>query len=238
MLYRIAILGDFNPIYPTHHALNDSIRQVTKLFSEEIQFDWIGTDIFNAGTAFHHLYSGLWIAPGSPYKNMQNVLDSIKYTRERKIPALGNCGGFQHMIIEFARNVCGITLADHEETNPGSPDLLIEKLSCSLVEQQEALTIADNNSLLFAIIQKEKLTGKYFCSYGLNSSYVHQLQSNGLKITAFSPDGQVRAFEIADHPFFLGTLFQPALTSSVNEPSAIIAAFVKQCMLHHHINAS
>src|SRR5947207_13681101 len=109
MLYRIAILGDFNPIYSTHHALNDSIRQVTKLFSEEIQFDWIGTDIFNAGTAFHLLYSGLWIAPGSPYKNMQNVLDSIKYTRERKIPALGNCGGFQHMIIEFARNVCGIT---------------------------------------------------------------------------------------------------------------------------------
>ena len=180
MLYRIAILGDFNPIYPTHHALNDSIRQVTKLFSEEIQFDWIGTDIFNAGTAFHHLYSGLWIAPGSPYKNMQNVLDSIKYTRERKIPALGNCGGFQHMIIEFARNVCGITLADHEETNPGSPDLLIEKLSCSLVEQQEALTIADNNSLLFAIIQKEKLTGKYFCSYGLNGGYVQQLQSNKL----------------------------------------------------------
>jgi CTP synthase (UTP-ammonia lyase) len=169
---------------------------------------------------------------------MQNVLDSIRYVREKKIPALGNCGGFQHMIIEFARNVCGITLADHEETNPGSPDLLIEKLSCSLVEQQEELTVVDKNSLLFDIIQKEKLVGKYFCSYGLNNSYVDQLQSKGLIPTALSKDGQVRAFEISDHPFFIGTLFQPALTSTVDDPNPIIIAFVKKCIQHENSIAS
>lgn len=230
MLYKIALLGDFNPAYSTHHALNDSIRQVTKLFADEIQFDWIGTDIFNCKTAFTNLYKGLWIAPGSPYKDMQQVLDAIKYVRTNSIPTLGNCGGFQHMIIEFARNVCGITLADHEETNPGSPDLLIEKLSCSLVEQQEQLTICDTNSLLFNIIQQEQLTGKYFCSYGLNKSYVDQLTSNGLKITALSSDDEVRAFEINNHPFFIGTLFQPALTSTADEPNPIITAFVKKCI--------
>lgn len=230
MLYKIALLGDFNPAYSTHHALNDSIRQVTKLFADEIQFDWIGTDIFNCKTAFTNLYKGLWIAPGSPYKDMQQVLDAIKYVRTNSIPTLGNCGGFQHMIIEFARNVCGITLADHEETNPGSPDLLIEKLSCSLVEQQEQLTICDRNSLLFNIIQQEQLTGKYFCSYGLNKSYVDQLTSNGLKITALSSDDEVRAFEINNHPFFIGTLFQPSLTSTADEPNPIITAFVKKCI--------
>jgi CTP synthase (UTP-ammonia lyase) len=232
MLYKIAILGDFNPAYSTLHALNDSTRQVKKLFTDEIQFDWIGTDIFNAATAFNNLYSGLWIAPGSPYKNMQHVLDTIKYVRTDNIPTLGNCGGFQHMIIEFARNVCGITLADHEETNPGSPDLLIAKLSCSLVEQQEQLTICDKNSLLFNIIQQEQLMGKYFCSYGLNKSYSDQLKSSGLKLTALSSDGEVRAFEIAGHPFFMGTLFQPALTSTADEPDPIIAAFVKKCMAY------
>lgn len=238
MLYKIAILGDFNPIHSTHHALNDSIRQVTKLFAEEIQFDWIGTDIFNCKIAFDNLYSGLWIAPGSPYKDMQHVLDAIKYARINNIPTLGNCGGFQHMIIEFARNVCGITLADHEEINPVSPDLLVAKLSCSLVEQQEQLAICDKNSLLFNIIQQEPLTGKYFCSYGLNKSYVGQLKSNGLKITALSSDGEVRAFEIASHPFFIGTLFQPALTSTADEPNPIITAFVKKCIQHKNSIAS
>ena len=238
MLYKIAILGDFNPIHSTHHALNDSIRQVKKLFTDEIQFDWISTDIFNCKIAFDNLYSGLWIAPGSPYKDMQNVLDIIKYVRTNNIPTLGNCGGFQHIIIEFARNVCGITLADHEETNPGSPDLLIAKLSCSLVEQQEQLTICDKTSLLFNIIQQEQLTGKYFCSYGLNKSYINQLKSNGLKITALSSDGEVRAFEIANHPFFVGTLFQPALTSTADEPSPIITAFVRKSIEYKNIIAS
>ncbi len=232
MLYKIAILGDFNPVHSTHHALNDSTRQIKKLFTDEIQFDWIGTDIFNCKTAFTNLYSGLWIAPGSPYKDMQNVLDTIKYARINNIPTLGNCGGFQHMIIEFARNVCGITLADHEETNPGSPDLLIAKLSCSLIAQQEQLTIVDKDAALFNIVQKEQLTGKYFCSYGLNKSYVGQLKSNGLKITALSGDDEVRAFEIANHPFFIGTLFQPALTSTADEPNPIITAFVKKCIQH------
>jgi CTP synthase (UTP-ammonia lyase) len=232
MLYKIAILGDFNPAYSTHHALNDSTRKVNKLLDDEIQFDWIATDTFNAATAFNNLYSGLWIAPGSPYKDMQRVLDAIKYVRTNNIPTLGNCGGFQHMIIELARNICGITLADHEETNPGSPDLLIEKLSCSLVEQPEQLTICDKNSLLYNIIQQEQLTGKYFCSYGLNKSYTGQLVSGGLKITALSADGEVRAFEIDNHPFFMGTLFQPALTSTADEPNPIIAAFVKKCMAY------
>jgi CTP synthase (UTP-ammonia lyase) len=238
MLYRIAILGDFNPVYSTHHALNDSTRQIKQLFTEEIQFDWISTDIFNYQTAFNHLYSGLWIAPGSPYKNMQNVLNSIQYARENNIPTLGNCGGFQHMIIEFARNVCGIKNADHEETNPGSPDLLIAKLSCSLVEQQEQLTIVDKHSILYDIIQREQLTGKYFCSYGLNEKYMDQLKSNGLTITALSADGAVRAFEMANHPFFVGTLFQPALTSTIEEPDPIITAFVRQCIQHKNIKAS
>ncbi len=238
MLYRIAILGDFNPVYSTHHALNDSIRSVSKLFTDEIQFDWIGTDIFSCKTAFSNLYSGLWIAPGSPYKDMQNVLNTIEYARTHNIPTLGNCGGFQHMIIEFARNVCGITHADHEETNPDSTDLLIAKLSCSLVEQQEELSICNKDSLLFDIIQQEQLTGKYFCSYGVNGKYIELLKSSGLKITALSADGQVRAFEITGHPFFVGTLFQPALTSTNEEPNPIITAFVKQSIQHKNSRAS
>src|SRR5688572_25190954 len=116
-MIRIAILGDFNPDYATHLALNDVLTGILKRSKTNLCFDWIGTDIFNYRTAFNGLYSGLFIASGSPYKDMQNVLNTIRYTREKNIPTLGNCGGFQHMIIEFARNVCGIQGADHQETN-------------------------------------------------------------------------------------------------------------------------
>lgn len=230
MTTRIAILGDFNPVYQTHHRLNDSVKHISKLFSEDLQFDWIGTDIFDAQKVFGNLYSGLWIAPGSPYKDMHNVLNAIKYVRENNIPTLGNCGGFQHMIIEFARNVCGIKNADHEETNPGATDLIISKLSCSLVGMEEEITIIDTNSILYNTIKKTKLVGKYFCSYGMNEKYVSELEDKGLSFTAKSADNQFRALEIKSHRFFIGTLFQPALTSTINEPDPVIVEFTRQCL--------
>lgn len=230
MIPKIAILGDFNPIYSTHHALNDSCRQIQKKLNKEIQFDWIPTDTFNSKTAFKNLYLGLWIAPGSPYKDMNNVLNTITYARENNILTIGNCGGFQHMIIEFARNVCGITNADHEETNPDASDLLISKLACSLVEQQEELTITDTHSILFNSIKKTNLLAKYFCSYGINNKYMDALKSKGLQTTAITASGEVRAFELKSHPFFVGTLFQPALTSAPNEPNPLLVKFIQKCI--------
>jgi CTP synthase (UTP-ammonia lyase) len=228
MTYKIAILGDFNPFYSTHHALNDSIRDARNVFKTDIQFDWISTETPDVNVALKNIYCGLWIAPGSPYKNMDNVLYAIKFARENNIPSFGNCGGFQHMIIEFARNVCGIKNADHEEINPDSSDLLISKLSCSLVEKEEDLKITDKNSILFDVIKKEEFKGRYFCSYGINDKYTDTLKSNGLKLTAASSDGEVRAFELKSHPFFVGTLFQPALTSTADEPNPLIVEFIKQ----------
>lgn len=230
MVYKIAILGDFNPGYSTHHALNDSIRNAKKQFKEEIQCDWIATDLFNSDVVFNGQYSGLWIVPGSPYKSMGSVINAIYYTRTKEVLTLGSCAGFQHMLIEFAKNVCGIEKADHEETNPNSSDLIISKLSCSLVEKEEELTIVDAKSKLFKIIKKKKFKGKYFCNYGLNRKYVDILKQNGCSMTAVSPDGEVRAFEIKSHPFFMGTLFQPTLTSSAEEPNPITISFFEKCI--------
>ncbi|MEO6130766.1 MAG: CTP synthase [Saprospiraceae bacterium] len=223
---KIVILGDFNPEYYTHLALNNVIPLLSKTTNDEISFEWEGTDTFDFQDDFFIKYSGLWIASGSPYKNMVNVLNTIRYARENSIPTFGNCGGFQHMLIEYARNVCGLLLADSEETNPDSSELLISKLSCSLVGEQEEISI-QGPSLLQTIIEKNKLNGKYYCNYSLNPSFLPLLESFGMKMTAKNAEGEIRAFEIPDHPFYIGTLFQPALTSTGTELSPILTGFVK-----------
>lgn len=225
---RIAILGDFNPIYQTHHALNESIFQVNNHLGRFVQCDWISTDVFDTKVVFGKgLYSSLWIAPGSPYKDFNNVLDVIRYARMNNIPTLGNCGGFQHMVIEFARNVCGIADADHEETTTDAADLVIYKLACSLAGLEENLTITDKQSILYSILNKDNLTARYFCSYGLNAKYRDVLEKNGLTFTTRSDEGAVRSFELKSHPFFVGTLFQPALVSSEHEPNPILVEFFR-----------
>ena len=64
-------------------------------------------------------YDGIWIAPGSPYKNDAGVYEVIRMAREENIPIIGSCGGFQYMIIEYARNVLNIKDAGHAESEPG-----------------------------------------------------------------------------------------------------------------------
>lgn len=231
MIPKIAILGDFNPLHPTLHALNDSSRNAQKFLNTEIQFDWISSDIFNSNLVFGKLnYLGLWIAPGSPYRDFRNVLRVIEYARNNQIATLGNCGGFQHMIIEFAKNVCGLENADHEETNPNSKELVIKKLNCSLVGEEENLKIIDKESIIYRTLDKEDFVGKYFCNYGVNEDYISILEEKGLIFNSKSEDGEFRSFEIKSHPFFVGTLFQPALTSEENSPNPIIIEFVKQCL--------
>ena len=237
MIEKIAILGDFNPIYETHHKLNESTRDLQDFLQRKIQFDWISTDVFRSKIVFEKQnYLGLWIAPGSPYKDMKNVIKTIKYTRENNIPTFGNCGGFQHMVIEFAINVCLIENADHEETSPESSENLIKRLSCSLKGTEEVLEIIDEKSILYKTYNRRKLIGKYWCSYGLNSKYHEILESSGMKFTSVSEDGNYRSFEITSHPFYIGTLFQPALSSTNKDSNPMIIEFVNKCLEGKSIN--
>lgn len=133
------------------------------------------------------------------------------------------------MLIEFARNVCQLKDADTAETNAEGDESVISKLSCSMVDQEEVVTI-NPNSMLHGLIAKDHIVGKYFCNYGLNSTYRSQLEFNGLTMTAFSPSGEIRAFELSGHPFFIGTLFQPALTYTPNTPDPLLKGFVQTCI--------
>jgi len=71
----------------------------------EIDFHWIATDEIDEKILSQS--NGIFIAPGSPYRDMQKVLRAIKEARVRRTPCIGTCGGFQHMVMEFARNVLG-----------------------------------------------------------------------------------------------------------------------------------
>lgn len=223
---KIVILGDYNPQYYTHLAVDKVVRHLSKTVHNNVTFEWRDTDKFEIESDFNTKYSGLWLASGSPYKDMQNVLSAVQFARENNIPAFGNCGGFQHMLIEYARNVCGISNADTEETNPGGHELVISKLSCSLVGEQELITVKES-SQLFSLIGKNQLIGKYHCNYSLNPFFTSLLESYGMKMTATNTEGEIRAFEVPTHPFYLGTLFQPALTSTEDVLSPILLGFVQ-----------
>src|SRR5262245_54630002 len=126
---RIGIIGDFKADNPTHVATNSGIQHAAEALGEPILATWLPTDQPHDFGQFQ----GLLCSPGSPYRRLDGVLVGIKYARENNIPFMGTCGGFQHLAIEYARNVMGIAEASHAESDPYASCLFITPLSCSLV---------------------------------------------------------------------------------------------------------
>ena len=101
----IAIIGEYTPTFPPHIATSAAIEHSRSASGVDVDGIWVSTEEIDK-TLFEH-FSGIWVAPGSPYKNMDQALRAIRYARENGVACFGTCGGFQHMIIEYARNVLG-----------------------------------------------------------------------------------------------------------------------------------
>jgi len=174
-------------------------------------------------------FSGFWIGPGSPYRSMEGALLAIQIARENRIPLLGTCGGFQHIIIEYARAVLGIAAADHEESAPHVLNLVINRLACSLAGRSMSVSIKPG-SLAARGYGRTVSQERYQCNFGVNPDVVPLLRSGDLQITGSDQEGESRIVELSGHPFFVGTLFLPQLTSTPEAPHPLVAAFLKHCM--------
>jgi len=225
----IGLVGDFSEKMHTHVALNNAIEHCRKHLDFQVEAPWVSTRTLIETIFDRNKFQGFWIVPGSPYINDNAVYQTIQWARETDFPMLGSCGGFQYMVVEYARNVLGLLEAAHAESNPEASHQVITKLSCSLKGRQEDVFITDQQSWLYKIFRTEKITGHFFCSYGVNPAYQPMLNQPPFALTAFSNEGEARAFELKSHRFFRGTLFQPSLDSTSESPNLLMLDFFRCC---------
>jgi CTP synthase (UTP-ammonia lyase) len=226
-MIKLGIMGDFVASNVTHIANNEAFDHAAKQFGKPFQYEWVDTErIEQEFDDIISTYQGFLIAPGSPYKSMSGVLKIIEYARMHKIPTLGTCGGFQHMIIEFARNVLGITDADHAESNPYASRLVINPLTCSLKGQPLEIKIIQKDSLVYSLFNTGTITENYYCNFGLNPEYQEQINQAGFNMVASDVHQEARIVELNGHPFFVGTLFVPQVNSSYDKPHPILTGLL------------
>jgi CTP synthase (UTP-ammonia lyase) len=171
---------------------------------------------------------GLWCVPGSPYHDMDAALEMIRLARERGVTFLGTCGGFQHALIEYARNVAGLAGAEHAESSPTADLLVIEPLACSLVGAEGEIRPLPE-TMLAGIYGDGEHRERYHCGYGLAAAFRHLLDDGPLRSCAVDREGELRAVEMRQGTFWLATLYQPELSSPPGRPHAVIEAFVAAC---------
>jgi CTP synthase (UTP-ammonia lyase) len=207
MAVSIAVLGDRNPEYLTHRELDATLA----LMPADVDARWVPTP--DAGSAADA--DALWVVPGTPYRDGDAVLEAIRLARTEGMPILGTCGGFQYMLVEFARNVAGLDDAAHAESDPDASDPVVARLSCSLLGEERPVT-AVAGTRLAALCGSAPFTGFHWCNYGLVPDREAALAEAGLVVAARAPDAGVEAVELSGHPFYLATLFQPQVGSSAS----------------------
>ena len=221
---KIALIGEYIPTFEPHRLTIDSIEHAKNALGISFASEWVSTEAIGSDTILD--FQGFWIAPGSPYKNMEKTLSLIRHAREKNIPCLGTCGGFQHMIIEYARNALGYKDAEHAEYDPYSSNLIISRLACSLFGREMELTI-DPVSITARIYCGTKAIERYYCNFGINPEKIDFINSGAFRGVASDPEGEVRVMELPSHPFFIGTLFVPQAQSRPNRPHPLIVEFLR-----------
>jgi CTP synthase (UTP-ammonia lyase) len=224
---RIGVIGDFNSQNSTHIFTNDVVQYAAEILGKPFETVWLPTDKpQNYGE-----FSGLFCSPGSPYKSLEGALVGIRYARENKVPFIGTCGGMQHLVLEYARNVLGLKDAAHAETDPYASCLFITPLSCSLVGKTMEVTIEPESKAARAY-QATRSIEEFYCNFGLNPEYQSSLEQAGLKITATDQNGEARIVELSSHPFYLGTLFVPQARSRAGNAHPLILEFCRSAAIH------
>ncbi|MGR8931246.1 MAG: CTP synthase C-terminal region-related (seleno)protein [Gammaproteobacteria bacterium] len=221
--HAIALIGEYSPSFQPHVSTNLAIGHAKGVINADIEADWISTE--DLKPSLFDCYSGIWIAPGSPYINMNKTLETIRYAREYGLPCIGTCGGFQHMIIEYARNVLRFKGAQHAEYDPYASELFISHLACSLAGREMQLTFMEG-SRVAGIYGARTATERYYCHFGVNPDVVAMLKQGPMLISGADAEGEIRVIEWPNHPFFIGTLFVPQARSTPESPHPLVVAFL------------
>ena len=221
---RLLILGDYDPAKETHQATDRALAHSADALNLKPEVTWLETDRIQPDAISEA--DGILIAPGSPYRSMELVLNAIRQARQDGIPCLGTCGGFQHIMIEYARHDLGMPDPGHAEYDPQAATLFISELTCSLRGREMELTLAEGSRvarLYGATTTKER----YYCNFGLNPDFVDTIRGGSIRVVGSDAQGEVRIVEHPEHPFCVGTLFVPQARSTVDAPHPLVTGFVR-----------
>ena len=224
--------------------LQDAYKSILESFIHAGAMNEVKVNIVNVHSEFItaenvadklELLDGLLVAPGFGLRGIEGKIIAVKYARENKLPFFGICLGMQMAVIEFARNILGLTDAHSTEMNPNTTNPVI-----SMMEEQKKITNMGGTmrlgsypctilpgSLAEGIYHGTEINERHRHRYEFNNEYLEQMESAGLIASGKNPaTGLVEIVELKDHPFFIGVQYHPELKSTVEAPAPLFVSFI------------
>jgi CTP synthase len=234
---EIAIVGKYVRLSDAYLSVVESLRHAAIATHSDLRLRWVNSEALETEPAENYLsgVDGIIVPGGFGSRGIDGKIAAIKYARTRQIPFLGLCLGMQCSVIEWARNVEGLSHADSAEFNPYTEDPVINLLP----EQQDVVDLGGTmrlglypcrilpNTLAFQLYQEEVIYERHRHRYEFNNIYRNQLLDSGYLVSGTSPDGRlVEIVEYSQHPFFIACQFHPEFQSRPNAPHPLFKGFI------------
>ncbi|MDT8340972.1 MAG: CTP synthase [Longimicrobiales bacterium] len=240
---RIAVVGKYTELVDSYKSVQEALLHGGIANDVKVQIDWLSSEQFSQGEEVERLrrYDGILIPGGFGERGVEGMLNAIRFAREQRVPFFGICLGLQCAVIEFARNVCGISESDSYEFREETPNPVI-----CLMDSQLQVTTKGGTMRLGAypaalrpgsraaeIYGRTEISERHRHRFEVNNAYREAVEAHGMAISGTSPEGSlVEMVEIPDHPWFVAGQFHPELKSRPMRPAPLFASFIAAARAH------
>jgi CTP synthase len=239
---EVAIVGKYVDLPDAYLSVVEAVRHGGLEHAVHVDIRWVAADdVERDGTAALHGVDGIIVPGGFGVRGVDGKVDAIRHARENEVPFLGLCLGLQCAVIEFARNVAGLTGAHSAEFIGDTPHPVI----ALMLDQQDVTdkggtmrlgsypAMLGDGSLVSKLYGATTVDERHRHRFEVNNAYRERLAAAGMQWSGTSPDGRLVEFlELPEHPFFVATQAHPELRSRPNRPHPLFSGLVGAAVRH------
>ena len=236
---EISLVGKYTELHDAYISVVESLHHAGYKYNVKVNVNWVDSEKLEKETNLKEVFKnskGIIVPGGFGSRGIEGMIKAIKYARENNIPYLGLCLGMQLSVIEFARDVCGITDANSTEFDPVCANPIIDLMSDqkSVVNMGGTLRLGNyectlkKDTLAYADYKKEKILERHRHRYEFNNKYKEIIEKNGMVISGKNDQADlVEIVEIPKHKHFIACQFHPEFKSRPTKPHPLFDSFIK-----------
>ncbi len=260
---NVLMVGKYIELTDAYKSVNEALFHAGIKNSVKVKIHYLDSEVLDNATTEEELapyfenIDAILVPGGFGERGIEGKINTVRYAREHKIPYLGICLGMQVAVIEYARNVAGLTDANSTEIRSDTPHPvigLITEFTNAAGETERRSSKSDvggtmrlgaqsctleKDSKVYEIYQKEEIIERHRHRYEFNNDYLNVLKQAGLKFSAWSRNNELAEFiEIPDHPWFVACQAHPEFKSTPRDAHPLFVSFIAAAVKHQQKNAN